>query len=141
MTRKKPVDAIRDKLVDAKSSTTYSRPVSLRKKELDSSKNVRYLYAAGELKGGQRRATDPIWSLRASLFFTTRRIDQRVVLSEKSYSVFLLEMSDLLKEFIHLKKKRISFSTDPSNPVESIQETDKDMNSEKIINLANPNDH
>ena len=47
------------------------------------------------------------WSLRASLFFTTRRIDQRVVLSEKSYSVFLLEMSDLLKEFIHLNKKEL----------------------------------
>ena len=41
------------------------------------------------------------------LFFTTQRIDQRVVLSEKSYSVFLLEMSDLLKEFIHLKKKEL----------------------------------
>ena len=25
---------------------------------------VRYLFAAGELEGGQRRATDPIWSLR-----------------------------------------------------------------------------
>ena len=25
---------------------------------------MRYLYAAGELEGGQRRAIDPIWSLK-----------------------------------------------------------------------------
>ena len=42
-TGKKPVDAIKDKSVDAK--------------------NVRYLYAADELEGGWR-ATDPIWSLK-----------------------------------------------------------------------------
>ena len=31
-----------------------------------------------------------------------------------------------------------SFALDPSNPGESIQETDKHMNSKKIVNLANP---
>ena len=38
LTRKKPVDAIKDKSVDAKSSTTYSTPVGLMEKRLDSSK-------------------------------------------------------------------------------------------------------
>ena len=54
------MDAIKEKVVDAKSSMTYSRPVGLKEKRIDSSKNVRYLYAADELEGGQRRATDPI---------------------------------------------------------------------------------
>ena len=59
---KKPVDAIKDKLVDTKSSASYSRSVGLKEKRLDSSENLRYLFAASELEGGQRRATDPIWS-------------------------------------------------------------------------------
>ena len=64
LTGKKPVDAIKEKVVDAKSSTTYSRPVGQKEKRLDSLKNIRYFYPAGELEGGQRRATDPIWSLK-----------------------------------------------------------------------------
>ena len=43
---KKPIDAIKGKVVDAKISTTYSRPVSLKKEQLDSSKNLRCLFAA-----------------------------------------------------------------------------------------------
>lgn len=35
-----------------------------KEKRLDSSANVRYLYAPGELERGQRRATDPVWSLK-----------------------------------------------------------------------------
>ncbi|RMX59093.1 hypothetical protein pdam_00009768, partial [Pocillopora damicornis] len=53
---KRPLEvelALNEKVVDVKSSTTYSRPVGLKKKRLDSSKNVRYLYAAGELEGGE----------------------------------------------------------------------------------------
>ena len=61
LTRKKPMDAIKDKSVDAKSSTTYSRPVSFKEKRSDSSKNV---YAVSEPEGDQRRVTDPIWSLK-----------------------------------------------------------------------------
>ena len=34
------------------------------KKRLNSSKNVTYLCATAELEGGQRWATDPIWSLK-----------------------------------------------------------------------------
>ena len=64
LTGKKLVDGIKDKLVEAKSSMTYSRPVGLKEKRLDPSKNVSYLNALDELEGGQRRATDPVWSLK-----------------------------------------------------------------------------
>ena len=35
----------------------------------------------------------------------------------------------------------MGFSIDSSSPGDSIQETDWDMNNEKIINLANPTDN
>ena len=68
---KKPVEAIEEKVVDVKSSTTYLRPVGRnsdkpfkfigeKEKRLDCSKNMRYSFATGELEGGQRRATDPM---------------------------------------------------------------------------------
>ena len=62
--------------------------------------------------------------------------------SEKSFRLFLLELSWLLKELFDSKKKTMknSFALDPSNPSKSIQETDKHMNSKKIFNLANPTD-
>ena len=62
LTGRRPVDAIKEKVVDAKSST-FSRPVG-KEKRLDSSVNVRYLFAPGELEGGGKRATDPNWSLK-----------------------------------------------------------------------------
>ena len=64
LTGKRPVDAIKEKLLEAKPSSTYSRPVGLREKKLDYSVNLRYLLAAGELEGGQKTAPDPIWSLK-----------------------------------------------------------------------------
>ena len=42
-----------------------SLPVLEDKKIIDSMAIVRYLYLDGELEGGKRRATDPIWSLTA----------------------------------------------------------------------------
>ena len=65
-----------------------------------------------------------------------------MVLSEKSFRLFLLELSWLLKELFDSKKKTMknSFALDPSNPGKSIQETDKHMNSKKIVNPANPID-
>ena len=60
LTEKRPVDAIKEKVVDAKSST---RPVGKNEKRLDSSVNVRYLFAPSELEGGGKRATDPNWFL------------------------------------------------------------------------------
>ena len=64
LTRKKPAEAIKEKAVVAKPSTTYSRPVGEREKKLPSLVNVWYLYQPGELGGGVKRATDPIWSLK-----------------------------------------------------------------------------
>ena len=53
-----------------------------------------------------------------------------------------LELRCLLKEFVDLKKTiKMSFSIYPSTPDESIQETDKDKNNKKIVNLANPTDN
>ena len=60
LTEKRPVDAIKEKVVDAKSSTIF-RP---NEKRLYSSVNVRYLFAPFELEGGGRRATGPNWSLK-----------------------------------------------------------------------------
>ena len=64
LTGKKPAVAIKEKSVSSKPSTIYSRPVGLAKKKLPPFVNVRYLYQPGELEGGTKRATDPIWSLK-----------------------------------------------------------------------------
>ena len=63
LTGQKPVDAIKKKTVPSKPSTPYLRPVGANEKKLPSGLSVRYLYQPGELEGGWRRATDPIWSL------------------------------------------------------------------------------
>ena len=64
LTGRRPGDAIKEGIVDAKSSTFYSRPVGKKEKRLDSSVNVRYPFAPGELEGGGKRAIDPNWSLK-----------------------------------------------------------------------------
>ena len=64
LTGKKPAEAIKEKAVAARPSTTYSRPIGEREKKLPSLVNVWYLYRPGELEGGVKRATDPIWSLK-----------------------------------------------------------------------------
>ena len=65
LTGKKPVDAIRLKNVPQKPSAPGSqmRKVGLMESHLPSSVDVRYLYQPGELEGGRRRATDPVWSI------------------------------------------------------------------------------
>ena len=60
----KPAAAIKEKAVASQPSTKYLRPVGLNEKKLPSIVNVRYLYQPGELEGGLKRATDPIWSLK-----------------------------------------------------------------------------
>ena len=60
----KPATAIKKKNVYAEPSTKYLRPVGLNEKKLPPTVNVRYLYEPGELEGGTKRATDPIWSLK-----------------------------------------------------------------------------
>ena len=65
LTGKRPSEAIGAKSVAQKpSSTVPGRPVGLREQKLPSGVGVRYLYQPGELEGGRRRATDPVWSLR-----------------------------------------------------------------------------
>ena len=64
LTGQKPAEAIKKKTVSAKPSTPYLRPVGVNEKKLPSDLSVRYLYQPGELEGGRRRATNPIWSLK-----------------------------------------------------------------------------
>lgn len=61
---KKPVDAIQKKSVYSRPSTKYTRPVGKNERKLPPLVNVRYLHQPGELEGGTRRATDPVWSLK-----------------------------------------------------------------------------
>ena len=61
---KNPAVAIKEKEVFSKPSTKYNRPVGVNEKKLPPPINVRYLYQPGELEGGTKRATDPIWSLK-----------------------------------------------------------------------------
>ena len=64
LTEKRPSDAIKTRSVAQEpSSTVPGRPVGLDEQKLPPGVGVRYLYQPGELEGGRRRATDPIWSL------------------------------------------------------------------------------
>ena len=64
LTGKKPSDAIKAKTLTQKpSSVVPGRPFGLKEQKIPSGVGVRYLYQPGELEGGRRRATDPVWSL------------------------------------------------------------------------------
>jgi hypothetical protein len=63
LTGKKPVEAIRAKVVRSTPAAPARRPVGFEERRLPASAMVRYLYAPGELEGGRRRATDPVWSV------------------------------------------------------------------------------
>ena len=64
LTGKKPSVAIKAKTTRSfPSSVVPGRPVGLEERKIPSGVGVRYLYHAGELEGGRRRATDPVWSL------------------------------------------------------------------------------
>ena len=64
LTDKKPSDAIKAKtLIQKPSSVVSGRPLGLKEQKVPSGIGVRYLYQSGELEGGRRRATDPVWSL------------------------------------------------------------------------------
>ena len=65
LTGQKPVEAIKLKSVAQKpSSVVPGHLVGLKEQKLPSSIGVRYMYQPGELEGGRRRVTDPIWSLQ-----------------------------------------------------------------------------
>ena len=64
LTGKKPREAIKAGRVAQKSSSTVpGRLVGLHEQKLPFGVGVHYLYQPGELKGGPRHATDPVWSL------------------------------------------------------------------------------
>ena len=64
LTGKKPKDAIKDKnVIQNPSSVIPGRSIGLKEQKIPSDVGVRYLYQPGELEGGRRRATDPVWSL------------------------------------------------------------------------------
>ena len=64
LTGKKPKDAIKLKtMTQTPSSVVPGRPLGLQESKLPSGVGLRYLYQHGELEGGNRRATDPVWSL------------------------------------------------------------------------------
>ena len=65
LTGRRPVEAIKAKSVSQKpSSVVPGRTVGLKEQKLPPGAGVRYLYQPGELEGGRRRATDPVWSLQ-----------------------------------------------------------------------------
>ena len=55
----KPINAIKKKSIPEKPQKDFKEPI------LGSNVTVRYLYEPGELEGGRKRATDPIWSVTA----------------------------------------------------------------------------
>ena len=69
---KKPAVAIKEKEVFSNLSTKYNRPVRLAENKLPPLIDVRYLYQPGELEGGAKRATDPIWSLKVYQVFDNK---------------------------------------------------------------------
>lgn len=52
------------RLISKKPHTFYHRLVGANEKRLPTLVNVRYLHPPGELEGGGKRTTDPIWSLK-----------------------------------------------------------------------------
>ena len=154
LTRKKPVDAIKEKIIDVKSSTIYSRPVALKEKRLNASKNARYLFSAGELQGGQRRDTDSVWSLKVYgiertlvnegelvIYYLKDRPKREFLQGELQIVSSWSRVSSWRNSLIKKKSiKKVSFSINPSNSGKSTQETDKDMNNKMIAYLANPTD-
>ena len=65
LTGRRPSEAIKAQSVTQKpSSVVPGRTVGLKEQKLPPGAGVRYLYQPGELEGGRRRATDPVWSLQ-----------------------------------------------------------------------------
>ncbi len=85
----KPVEAMKLTNVSStpatasRSSGSYKRPVGEDEKTLPRDVSVRYLYESGELEGGKKRATDPIWSLE------TYKIDRVITLPKQPKVYFL----------------------------------------------------
>ena len=63
LTGQKRRDAISVKTVVQKPPAPAAHPVGLKEQKLPSGVSVCYLYQPGELEGGRRQATHPVWSL------------------------------------------------------------------------------
>ena len=61
----------RQRVVTEPATAPFRRPVGATERRLPTGVEVCYLFAPGELEGGVRRATDPVWSLKT---FTVERI-------------------------------------------------------------------
>ena len=84
LTCKKPSDAIKAKTLAQKPySVVPDRPVGLKEQRFPLGVGVRYLYQPGELEGGRRRATDPLWSL------TVHRLGRSVTKSDEPVLYYL----------------------------------------------------
>ena len=77
----KPSDAIKAKTLTQKpSSVVPGRPIGLKEQKVPSGVGNRYLYQPGELEGGHRRATDPVWSLEVyRLGCSVTKLDEPVL--------------------------------------------------------------
>ena len=62
LTGKKPSAKTLRRGAQKPSSVVPDRPVGLKEHKVPSGVGVSYLYQPGELEGGHRRATDPVWS-------------------------------------------------------------------------------
>ena len=82
-----------------------------------------------------------LW-IRMSLFSTIWRMEQSWFCQRRASDCsswnWVASWRNLLIRKNLIKNK---FLNSPSNPNESIQETDKDMNNKKIVNLANQTSH
>lgn len=61
---KKPAEAILEKTVVSETASFPGRFVGFNETTIPIDSLLRYLYEPGELEGGRKRATDPIWSLK-----------------------------------------------------------------------------
>ncbi|KAK3705272.1 hypothetical protein QZH41_000073 [Actinostola sp. cb2023] len=83
---KNPEDAIKAESVTHKPPSVVSGClVGLKEQRLPSDVGVRYLYAPGELEGGRKRATDPVWSLQVY------RLGRSVTKTEQPVLYYLLD--------------------------------------------------
>ena len=67
------------------------RPVGVNERKLPPQAHVRYLYYPGELEGGGRRATDPIWSLKVYSIYSIYSIQKVVTKPDEPVVYYLFD--------------------------------------------------
>ena len=105
---KKHSDAIKAKTLTQKPSSVFpGRPLGLKEQNLTSGVGVRYLYQPGELEGGRRRATEPVWTLEVyrlgrSVTKSRKENPQKLTqLSSRSHPRHLVGKKDSTKRHLH----------------------------------------